>query len=300
MDRVVEQLRLLGEQLDRQVFPQVWGGGIVRPSEPAAQSEPMGKGNKDVGERTARKSPRPASRQTAARSWEAGTRTPIVRSSSQRAYERQLKAVCTVYPGSQFWNQAEGHWLLVQSALLEDCDRKALFAIAIPREHRCQIQSWGFWSDQDDVTWIGPRHTNFPDGSICAFHVEDETWQIGDPLLTLVDLYTVWAIRHLHLKLLGRWPGSQYARWLYERLIETQPDELCGCGSLEKRYSECCQPLDVKANRVAAAMRYNAETRGARREVPMKVLEFARTKRDPPQVSGYFMEPDKGHRIRAA
>jgi hypothetical protein len=129
-------------------------------------------------------------------------------------------------------------------------------------------RSWGFWFQG---CWIGPRHTNFPDGSICCFNFGDGTWFVGESLVALLDMNTVWAIRHLHLRFFGRWPGRQVAHYPYERTLELHDDELCGCGS-SNRYAECCKPADSKCDQVREAVSF--AMMGPLRSPPDAVRQF--------------------------
>jgi hypothetical protein len=77
----------------------------------------------------------------------------------------------------------------------------------------------------------------------------------GGDLRTLLDLYSAWTVRHLHLEVLCRWPGKQYTVLgadprvqIYYRRIECKDDELCNCGSETQRYAECCKPFDQQWN----------------------------------------------------
>ena len=118
------------------------------------------------------------------------------------------------------------------------------------------VWSWGFWAHElMSPVWIGPRHTNFYDGSICAFEFADETWIFGQPLVKLMDLYTVWALRHLHLEVVGTWPGQQVAHYAIERLSEQRDTELCGCGGMQT-YGECCKSNDESKIEVADAVQF--------------------------------------------
>jgi hypothetical protein len=148
------------------------------------------------------------------------------------------------------------------------------------------IRSWGFWTDRG---WIGPRHTNFPDGSICAFDLRDGTWQLGDPLVQLLDIYSVWALRHLHLSEFNRWPGPQSVPFLYERLWEFKDDELCGCGATEdKTYAECCKPGDLRAPAVQEAVNFSLPRFGGLRAPPRMVTEFQCGLAEPPATAAIF------------
>lgn len=287
-------LRELGQQLDRHVFPNVFVGGIVRPRKAADLSQPLGQenGNDRQGQEGSptRSRQRPARRQgQAGGTRPSGASTPVVVGSPREAYQRQLTTICGAYPGSQFWAQDDGLWLLARSNVLEGLDRHAVFLVAIPDDFGGIVQAWGFWSRGNIgfATWIGPRHTNFPHGSICAFNPADGTWKNGDALRLLLDMYSLWAARQLYLEAFGRWPGAQIARWRYERLVETHPDELCGCGSLEKSYAECCRPKDLQANCVADAIRYLRDTGGGERRPPPELLQFLRTPSSPPPIPSY-------------
>ena len=296
-ERVIEQLRRIGEELTRQSGVEVWRGGVVRPSEAGALSHTMGRGNSNGNER-ARGSATGTRKGTARGKRKAGgsgtTRSaaPLVVGNSRDAYERQLTTVCKEYPGSQVWPQERGLWLLAPSALLDDLDRRALFLLAVPYEVEGRtVSAWGFWdwNDPSSATWIGPRHTNYPMGTICAFHLGDVApWLDGGSLVALLDFYSEWAVRQLHLEYLGRWPGSQIASSVYERMVETHPDELCGCGSVDKTYAQCHQAADLARNRVGLALKFMEKTNGGRREPPVAVLDFLRGRRGPPEVTHHI------------
>ena len=131
--------------------------------------------------------------------------------------------------------------------------------------------------------WIGPRHTNMPDGSICAFDPKDGTWKIGGSLVSLLDLYTLWALRHLHLQVYGYWPGRQVANFVAERFLELKPFEHCGCGG-GKSYAECCSVNDLKADRLYETIRF-CDLGGFQRCPPQPVLSFVRGDGPPPAIA---------------
>lgn len=131
-------------------------------------------------------------------------------------------------------------WLLIEVHPLPALPDRALLLVYYPLSRTDWPRAWAWWHTG---VWIGPRHSNFPDGSICSHAKADGVWRPGDPLLGLLDLYSVWVLRHLHLRYVGRWPGHQDVRIAYERVLQLQPDELCGCDS-EKRYSQCHQAKD--------------------------------------------------------
>jgi hypothetical protein len=286
-----ELVRRIGLGLDRQVFPTVADGGLVVPSEPAAPDLHLGKERNSVKrkKRSATGSWEGSSGWKGQTGWPASPATPIVRRSSAADYAEELRRLESAYPVSRVWVVKEGIWLIAHSALGEGLDREAVFVVAIPFDVARNAQGWGFWSRGSlaFAQWIGPRHTNFPHGSICAFDARDGAWQTGDSPVTLLDLYSVWAIRHLHLERFGRWPGSQAARWAYERLVECSEDELCGCGSLDRTYAECCLAEDARRNRIQDAVVFVLETSGGKRSPPAEILQFLREQCVPPPMSRY-------------
>jgi hypothetical protein len=220
-------------------------------------------------------------------SWPSGPAAQVVRSSSATAYQAHLTELAAAYPASRVWVEADGIWLVVHSRLLEGLDREAVFVVAIPFDTTRTTQGWGFWSRGclAFAQWIGPRHTNFPTGSICAFDEQDNVWTTGDSIVTLLDLYSLWAVRHLHLEQFGRWPGSQTARWAYERRVECREDELCGCGSLDKTYAECCLPNDLQRSLLLDALFFLKEIPETKRAPPVEILQFLRRQSAPPPIA---------------
>jgi hypothetical protein len=169
------------------------------------------------------------------------------------AYDGQVKSLAEAYPTLRTYPDDDGMWLLARSSIISGLAREATFLVALPYRLGAGPRAWGFWTDDGRDWWIGPRHTNFQDGSICAFSPDDGAWSEGGDLRTLLDLYSVWTLRHLYLEVFGRWPGKQYALLgadprvqAYYRQIDCKDDELCGCGSETRRYAECCKPSDLQ------------------------------------------------------
>ena len=148
-------------------------------------------------------------------------------------------------------------WIKVESAVLDGINRSATFLVVLPFDPDKFPKCWGFWNLPNGPHWIGKRHTNFPEGDVCAFVPESRAWMPRGNLDALFDLYTVWALRQLHLEEFKRWPGRQYSAHPYYALAEFKPDELCSCDQPEppRHYGECCRPkhlamnlLDLKAS----------------------------------------------------
>jgi len=271
-------LREIGQQLDQNIFPFVKNGGFVMPSESVISLLNMGEEN---GHAKSKRQNRPETesreRTTRRQRQTSGCRTtcaatPLISSSLREKYLVELDAVNEAYPGTQVWQQKEGMWLLCHSALLQHSMDTAVFICAIPFVPTIRVRSWAFWNGQN---WIGPRHTNLPDGSICAFEPSDGTWIPGDSIIKLLDIYSLWAVRHLHLQRYNFWPGPQVAHYACERLTELKKNELCGCGSLHKRYEDCCFKNDLKRNQIADAIEFIL-LGGAERQPPGVITKFMR------------------------
>jgi hypothetical protein len=284
-------LQQVGRQLDDYIFPRIKNGGIVMPSELAEPSSIVGVENRNDKTSRQRRSEARSGKGTsgrqgpAGRSWTPRQTPPVVGTSLQAQYEDELGAVHEAYPGTQVWRQEEGVWLLTESSLLPGFQQRALFLTGISFAHAI-VRGWGFWGcGAAGSTWIGPRHTNFPDGSVCAFEPTDGTWVIGDPIVELLDLYTLWALRHLHLQVFGRWPGYQAVCHPYERILEIRDDEHCGCGESDKLYGECCRDKDLARDRIADAVNFIVRSSGGLREPPSSVARFIREQINPPRFS---------------
>lgn len=180
-------------------------------------------------------------------------------------------------------------WLEVESAVLDGIDRSATFLVAIPFAPGVHPRAWGFWSLRDGRHWIGRRHTNFPDGSICAYVPESGTWREGGRLDALIDLYSVWALRHLHLEVFGRWPGRQYSSHPFYSLVEFKDDELCSCDANEPplQYGECCKPNHLARNLIELKADFERKV-GVHlndRTPPAPVLDYTERQRPLPPIN---------------
>jgi hypothetical protein len=289
--RAAQQIETIGSQLDRGIFPRVFDGGFVAPSVSAVPSS-MGVELSHVrSEASHRPGPwTPGARSSGTRTSREGTawtsrETSSVECTDVRSlYQNELAKIHAAYPGTCVWSSEDGIWLLTESSVVAGLKQAAVFLTAVNCS-RAAVRSWGFWRTSPiSVCWIGPRHTNFPDGSVCAFDRDDLTWVYGEPLVDLLDLYTVWALRHLHLNLFRRWPGPQSVPQPYERLSELGADELCGCDS-GKRYGTCCLPLDVGRQVLPDAVSFTLRCLGGVREPPARLAQVALYVAEPPPLS---------------
>ena len=218
-----------------------------------------------------------------------GDAASVIGADLRAQYEVQLSALAEQYPGAQIWHHEHGYWILSRSQLLPNLKEHAIFLTGFffPAH---MVRSWAFWRSPIALpAWIGPRHTNFPDGSICAFEPSDKTWRFGDALVALLDLYTSWALRHLHLRVFGRWPGNQFVRFPGERILELKADEHCGCSQSEKLYGECCMKKDFALNQISKVLDFLWRTGGSRRP-PEAVVRCVSRETDLPPLELVFPE----------
>jgi hypothetical protein len=251
-------LQEIGNQLDCEVFPRVFNGGVVKSGEAHVVSSTPDehKEHSNVRKRERKSSRRPRQGQ-GARPRSPGSTPRLSNSGLRKSYQTQMREVEIAYPDTVCWEDERGMWLLVRSAILEGLDRHATFLIALPFELGIGARSWAYWTKDGQHEWMGRRHTNFPDGSICAFAPTEGVWFEGGDLITLLDLYSVWALRQLHFLTFGRWPGPQHMNSVFYRLREFQDDELCSC-SFGLRYKDCCKQNDLSTF-LANPMRVKAE-----------------------------------------
>lgn len=282
----VELLAEIGRQLDQHLFPRVMNGGVVVPSDVDVLSSTLGKENERVFKSATRRSaagswPRAAGWQrSSSRSWTPSASAPFLGAAAEESREAKLGEVRQAYPGALTQSDDYGYWLFVPSAVLDGLQRHVMFAIAVASAWSI-VRSWAFWMHPLAIPeWIGPRHTNFFDGSICAFEPSDETWNYGDSLVSLVDLYTVWALRHLHLQVFGRWPGYQAVHHPIERILELRDDEYCGCGTTTSLYGQCCKAKDRSTSRVKDAVQFALSPR----RPPRSLLDYVQRAKALPRI----------------
>jgi len=190
-------------------------------------------------------------------------------------------------------------WLLARSSIISGLAREAIFLAALPYRPGPGPRAWAFWAADGKPRWIGPRHTNFQDGSICAFAPDEGAWSDGGDLRTLLDLYSVWTLRHLHLEVLSRWPGRQYGLLgadprvqAYYRWIECKDDELCGCGSKTRRYAECCKLSDLQLDLIEIMPHFLREIKGGfqSRRPPPAIVGFVAGRSALPRIADIHLQ----------
>ncbi len=278
MDQYVEQnIRIIGADLHygRTTFAEA-GGLIVSQSEMFNRMEIADAKSTRPSTRTWK---RPAPGKREAR--KSGTATAprsnaaVFRSKRCALFVDQLEELAVEYD-QLFWvEDVDCIWVRLTSNVLAGLDRSAVFVLRLPLLPGEFVSAWAFWFDALALTWIGPRHTNFPDGSICAFDRRHGVWSIGDSLVALQDLYCQWAFRHLHNEVEGFWPGPQCAYFTLERILEFKPEEHCGCRRPSGTYADCCMSSDKIADVNLAAREFLPLHNWNIRKPPVSIARFA-------------------------
>lgn len=273
-------LREIGECLDRDEYPAVHAGGVVKPGTPHRHNDSPGTERMSHGEETAgfraQTGPRaagawPARRSTNARPRKAGASSSVVQQPAlAQVAGVDLAGVAAAYPEVRMRHTPDLVWLSLWISPIQGLSDSALMITAYPFSPRRRILSWAWWGNG---LWIGERHTNYPDGSICSFEPADGTWARNGGLVTLFDLHTLWIVRHLFLKRFGRWPGRQLLHTPHERITENGPKEFCGCDSGE-RYESCCRERDLGLNALQRLSEFRQRFGCGIRRPPAELLDF--------------------------
>ena len=196
----------------------------------------------------------------------------------------QFEQLRHTYPSAKLWPDRAGTWLAVRTFPIGEGGPQALLLIAVPFGGP-RVFAWAYWYEQGHAKWIGPRHTNFNEGSICAFPLLSDHLDCEWPLTRYLDLLSEWCARHLYLALRQKWPGPQEGLWVSYRLSETLPGECCPrCGRLQM-YETCCKPLDEADALVGREGPHGPAPQGGRTPPP-QIREFAkRGGRNPPKMT---------------
>src|SRR5690606_35556821 len=241
-------LRLIGHELDRDQYPVVHENGLVMPG-PGRPPDSPGKGPADAyhtqpgssGPAT-REGQGPARQGSADGPGSTGAQALLLRRPGLTdGMRRDLGDATAAYPNMRIRFAPPVAWLLCETSPILGLTDRAYLLTRYPLAGSEPIASWAWWKPG---IWIGPRHTNYGDGSICSFEPQHGTWSPGDGLVRLLDLPAVWIVRHLYLRHFGRWPGDQVIHTPFERLRDHRPGERCGCGSFQA-YERCCRARDI-------------------------------------------------------
>lgn len=279
MDKVIglTLLERIGKGLDEGIYPIVHDGGIVEPGRSHSRILEPGE-EKFYGKERQRGSTTGPGEGTTGRSRSSGG--PSARGSGSTCTASSflsklndealadLLGVAGAYRQVRLRATPDLVWLLNCVTPIRGLDDSAILITAYPLDPSYEVTSWAWWGP--GIIWIGPRHTNFVGGSVCAFQPKDGTWYRGEPLIELIDLQVLWIVRHLYLREFGYWPGRQELHTAYERLRDHRPGEMCGCDS-GRRYEECCRESDERIDPVDRVLRSPNESE---RKAPSILTEF--------------------------
>jgi hypothetical protein len=274
----------IGTDLNQGIYPVVHDRGIVEPGQSNNREEESGEKGilyESKGTRGSTAGPGEGTtggtwssgRSPASESWSTSSATSVV--SEQRLSDEaaaNLEGVIQAYPQVKLWFTPDLVWLLNWITPIRDLEESALLVTAYPGDERYNIMSWAWWGP--GILWIGPRHTNYPDGSICSFEPRDGTWSRKERLTNLLDLHVLWIVRHLFMRYLGYWPGRQIFHTAYERLNEHRPAEMCGGCDSKLRYEDCCRRSDEKVDPIRRVAAFVTNFPNGERKPPNLVAEF--------------------------
>lgn len=270
-DSLLQKLSELGQAIDIDRQAIVFDGGevgIIGNEQKENESESEGTRGSSAGSRE----------WAEAGSWRAaGEASRIGRIDEQAAGVEGLDNLSSAYPAIiKFSN--DGLWIIVMSKPLGRGGPQVTFVVAYPYLAKVEPRAWGFWKLGEFPKFIGPRHTNFPDASICAFGPDDGAWKRADGVVALLDLYSTWVIRQLYFQHFDRWPGRQHGASALYRRTEFSSEEWCGCGS-GLRYGQCHEVSDKLLSEDEAREQHRQKLGSdyGPRKPPKSVIKFIRS-----------------------
>jgi hypothetical protein len=273
-DHLMKKLSQLGTAIDIDRQFQVFEGGVVgiinAEPEKDKESEQEGTRGSATGSWQGPSGPRGTP-------GEAATRLGLQEQQQQVVQLAGLAELVEAYPSTKIIEVEGGLWIIAKSSPLGSDGPQATIVLAYPRSGAIEPRAWAFWKISDVTTAIGPRHTNFPDGSICAFGAGD--WDRAEGVTALVDFYSTWLVRQLYLEHFGVWPGRQHGHSALYRRTEFKGGEWCGCNS-GKRYKDCHFDPDhaLSDENARAEHREKFGSDYGDRKPPRSLLRFVRSR----------------------
>ncbi len=251
-------LRKIGEDLQKGIQPDVYPGGVVLPGGTNASMyfspgkeicddasfAQAGSPGSATGSREGQRAPSTGRSApwapTGARPLEfSGVEPPGLSDDVQD----DLRGVIAAYSQWQVRSTAEVSWLHGWVRPVLGLSDRVFVVTRYPHNVAEVVESWAWWGTG---IWVGPAHTNYGNGSVCAYEPRHETWRRGhDRLWQLIDLTVVWSTRQMHLRYFGFWPGQQVLHTPEERVRDHSPGELCGCDRFGFKYEDCCHRMDI-------------------------------------------------------
>lgn len=207
----------------------------------------------------------------------------------RQQYFDAMAEVREFYPDLRVIEVEDGIWVVTQIFPIGRGGPYFSVCLFLPDRKDLEPTAFAFEKSGKSGKPIGPRHTNFPEASICAYSATDGVWEPGRTPLILLNLYAEWLVCQMFFVSEGYWPGRQSGQDSRYREIEFRDREWCDCPS-GKRYGECCKGRDAAA--VATARLKGEYVPLPNRSVPRQVIRFARSGwRMPPSPMGFASRP---------
>lgn len=196
------------------------------------------------------------------------------------------------YPSARFREVDHGLWVTARIYPLRVSGPCYWLCLFLPNNAVHSPKAFAFYRLSPIPRPVGPRHTNFPDGSICAFTDDDDAWRPGDSPKILLNLYAEWLVCQLFLRIEKRWPGRQVGLDATYRQAEFGVLEWCHCDS-GKPYGICHYQSDAtQVEELKASGRYEQLPD---RVVPNTIIKFAKSRWSRlPDLQQLLMHPYTG------
>jgi hypothetical protein len=195
------------------------------------------------------------------------------REALRASYLQHLPGILAYYASLISREASDGLWVIAQSFPLGRDGPRFWICLFLPYSDGHDPKAFAFRKIALPRT-VGPRHTNFPDASICAFSSDDDAWRPGDNPLVLLNLYAEWLICQMYLEIAELWPGRQSGLDAVYRQTEFKAEEWCFCDS-GLRYGQC--HMEADRNKVERLRNKGELFNHGPRKVPPAVLRFAKS-----------------------
>ena len=282
----LNHMRLLGHQIDAGNQPFVFDAGFVNQnldseSEAKNEFESYTRNRSQAGPRQGQ---RARSRSGPSREAE-----PFRSRAIEEAHGAEFRLLAQHYKVLGF-EDPNGLWIAITANPLGPSGPQANFMVGVPTDKTITPRGWAFCRIGPAASLFPLKHTNFPDASICAFTKASKAWSATDGLLSLIDHFSLWAVKSWHRMALGSWPGPQVGACALYRRNEFTSGEWCGCES-GRRYGACHEYLDSKVEKAIARRQFRSLflCEYEDRQPPKGIIDAARSRwKQLPDMAGIF------------
>ena len=259
----VNEVRAFGTAIKSGRLPPIAGSGlIVLADQKPLDHNGQGKEDCDHADRQGEGSEeaRPSARSRARPSGQAAAPgSPAHALGDRVSRELQLDELSESYADvSVFGSSSSAVWVRVPILVFNTLREPVYLSLEVPREPTPRTWRYSALVPRQAVTHVfvpdvrawaatgsGFRirsHHEYSDGSICAYMQGEWVWGVH-PLLELVDWYSYWVAKSIHLQLFDEWPGPQHCPALMH-LRRNAVNECCHCGA-STLWASCHRPSDL-------------------------------------------------------